>query len=397
MDDVLSGSCSWASRAGARRMITNRWRAGRGPAPADGGYRLRVTDELASLRAEWVGLGDSVGHPFATWEWLSLWWQHFGGSGHRLRLVSARDGDGRLLGIVPLYRSSIAGVRMLRYLGHGPSDTLGPIVAPGSPLSAPQLLRRSLAGLSGWDVLIGEDMRSADWVEQVGGRVRRHTSSPVLDIDGQSWEAILATKSHDLRKKVRRADRSLRQAYRLTYRLVEDPATLDRDFATLVRLHTARWGGSTPFANPRMQPFHAEFARVALARGWLRMWLLELDDQPVAAWYGLRFADQDWAYQGGRDPRYDHANVGFALHNHTMREAATDGVDRYQFLRGGDAYKLRWATRDPGLDTVVTSRGLLGLAAVTVAERARALSPTLRRMLRPASIVGAHANAGSEH
>jgi CelD/BcsL family acetyltransferase involved in cellulose biosynthesis len=354
-----------------------------------------MSAEMTSLRAEWTALGEAVGNPFATWEWLNLWWRHFGRSDRALRLVSAHHADRGLVGVVALYRLPAPGLRVLRYVGHGPSDELGPVVPQGSLLSGPELLRRALDLCGGWDVLFGEDMAAGAWTEHLDGQLHRHVSSPVLDLDGASWPDLLSGKSSHFRQWVRRAERNLARVHRVNYRLVTQAATLDSDFATLRRLHTARWGGATPFADSRMQAFQLDFARVALARGWLRLWFLELDGGPVAAWYGLRFAGQEWSYQMGRDPRYDKLNVGFVLNNHSLREAVGDGVRGYQFLRGSDSYKLRWATRDPGLDTVLAARGPVGRAAVMAAGRARVLAPQARRIVRRVTAGGLGGAAGA--
>jgi hypothetical protein len=62
------------------------------------------------------------------------------------------------------------------------------------------------------------------------------------------------------------------------------PGALDM----LFRLHALRWPEGWLFQV--RAAFHRDFAAIALARGRLRLWCLELDGQPVVAWYGLRFA-----------------------------------------------------------------------------------------------------------
>src|SRR3712207_8266564 len=45
------------------------------------------------------------------------------------------------------------------------------------------------------------------------------------------------------------------------------------------RLHEARWAGrgGSGSLNARTRRFHEQFAALALERGWLRLWTLELD------------------------------------------------------------------------------------------------------------------------
>jgi hypothetical protein len=99
--------------------------------------------------------------------------------------------------------------------------------------------------------------------------------------------AVPASRSPNLRQQVRRRERRLARAHDLHYRLADDPTPLQRDLDTLFALHTARWGPRSTFG--AREAFHREFATHALAQGWLRLWFLELDGRPRAAWYGFRF------------------------------------------------------------------------------------------------------------
>ena len=93
----------------------------------------------------------------------------------------------------------------------------------------------------------------------------------------------------------------------------------------------------------------------------------------MAAWYGLRFGGADWYYQLGRDPAFDRESVGFVLLAHTIREAVADGMGEYRFGRGGESYKYRFATDDPGLETIGLGFSAPGVAALAAASAARAI------------------------
>src|SRR4029453_2241837 len=95
----------------------------------------------------------------------------------------------------------------------------------------------------------------------------------------------------------------------------ELPSALD----ILFRLHALRWPEGSAFQ--AKEAFHREGAAIGLDHGWTRLWLLELDGEAVAAWYGLRFAGTESYYQAGRDPAWDHRSVGFVLLAHTIRSA----------------------------------------------------------------------------
>jgi CelD/BcsL family acetyltransferase involved in cellulose biosynthesis len=195
----------------------------------------------------------------------------------------------------------------------------------------------------------------------------RRTGSPVLRFEGKSWDELLASRSANFREQVRRRERKLAREHDLNYRLCDDPERLDDDLGVLFRLHLARWSDTGAWYSEAAEAFHREFAARALGRGWLRLWLLELDGRPAAAWYGFRFAGAELYYQAGRDPEWERSSVGFVLLAHSIRAAAEDGLDEYRFLEGNEGYKYRFASEDQGLETIAIPRGLRGRTAVAAA------------------------------
>jgi CelD/BcsL family acetyltransferase involved in cellulose biosynthesis len=345
--------------------------------------RLEPIADLEAARDDWTRLGEESGNLFSTWEWASVWWRHLG-AGRPLHLTAALDDSGAVVAILPFYLARARPLRMLRFVGHGPADRLVPVCAPGDRSLAAGALRQALDGrLAGWHVAVADRLPGEDgWPELLGQRAMRTEASPALVTEGRDWDAFLASRSKNFREQARRRERKLGKAYELSYRLTRDRDDLDRDYATLVRLHRERWGEeSGSFAGAR-EALHLDFARAALGRGWLRLWTLELDGRPAAAWLGFRFGGAEWYYQAGRDPVLEREAVGFVLMAHTVREALNDGVSEYRLLLGGEAYKDRFATADPGLETVVWARGARGRAARAAARAALAAPPGLRRRLR---------------
>jgi peptidoglycan/xylan/chitin deacetylase (PgdA/CDA1 family)/CelD/BcsL family acetyltransferase involved in cellulose biosynthesis len=340
--------------------------AGAGAVRGGGSGRVEVVglDELAS---EWTALAAGGGNPFGTHEWASCWWRHHGGDREPL-VVAGRAADGRLVTVLPLYLWATRPLRILRFIGHGAGDQLGPVHAPGDREAAAALARQALAEL-GWDVFVGEQLPArALWSDLLGARVIRREGSPVLAAPDGGWPAYLAGRSANFRQQLGRKERNLARRHQVGLRLVEDPGRLPAAMDTLFALHRLRWGENSGFL-PR-EAFHRGFAAVALERGWLRLWLLELDGRPAAAWYGLRFGGVEHYYQSGRDPAFDNLSAALVLLAHTIRSAFEDGVTEYRFGRGQDPYKYRFTDQDPGLETIASTRGPAAGVALGAAVRA---------------------------
>jgi CelD/BcsL family acetyltransferase involved in cellulose biosynthesis len=268
---------------------------------------------------------------------------------------------------LPLYLARERPLRVIRFVGHGQGDHLSPVCAPAD-LEPTSLAFQEVLEREDFDLFLGDKMPPlADWAGLLGGRTLRRTGSPVLRFEGQSWDELLASRSANFREQVRRRERKLAREHDLTFRFCDDPARLDDDLGVLFRLHLARWSDTGAWYSRAAEAFHREFAPLALERGWLRLWLLQLDGRPVAAWYGFRFAGAELYYQAGRDPEWERGSVGFVTLVHSIRAALEDGAAEYRFLEGSEGYKYRFANEDRGLETIAIPRGIRGRAAVVAA------------------------------
>jgi peptidoglycan/xylan/chitin deacetylase (PgdA/CDA1 family)/CelD/BcsL family acetyltransferase involved in cellulose biosynthesis len=327
---------------------------------------------LDELAAEWTALAARGGNVFATSEWASCWWRHHGGD--RQPLVTAcRAGDGRLLAVLPLYLWAARPLRILRFIGHGAGDQLGPVHAPEDRAAVEPLVRQALDSVA-WDLFVGEQLPArALWSGALAAGVIRREGSPVLAAPAGGWPEYLAGRSANFRQQLGRKERNLARRHRVDFRLVTEAERLPEAMDRLLELHALRWGRDGSAFLPRAA-FHRDFAAAALERGWLRLWLLELDGRPAAAWYGFRFGGVEHYYQSGRDPAFDHLSAAFVLLAHTIRAAFDDGVAEYRFGRGQDPYKYRFTDTDPGLETIAATRGPAAAAALVAARRAYPLA-----------------------
>jgi CelD/BcsL family acetyltransferase involved in cellulose biosynthesis len=331
--------------------------------------RLEICDSLADVRDSWLPLALESRNIFGTWEWASTWWRHYGG-GSAPQICVWRERSG-VRALLPLYVWSRRPLRIARFIGHGPADQLGPI-GPANASAAVADLLWEASGDLGADLLLAELLPGNDaW----SGRFHRPPllteASPTIALTG-GWEQYLDTRSANLRQQIRRRRRRLEQRYSVRLRLAA-ARHLQDDLTLFFALHGERWGRRSAFR--RFEPFQRDFAAVALDQGWLRLWFLELDDRPAAAWLGFRFAGVESYYQAGRDPRFDDASVGFVLLAHSIREAAEDGMDEYRLLRGAEAFKARLADADAGVHTFALTRGARGTVARAAAAAALRSGP----------------------
>jgi CelD/BcsL family acetyltransferase involved in cellulose biosynthesis len=338
--------------------------------------RLEDAGDFEAFRGEWDELALRSRNIFATREWLDLWRRHFAPR-RALRIVGCRAPAGELVAVLPLFLAGRRPLRVLRFLGRGHGDELGPVCAPEERPSAAQALRQTIAG-AGCDLFLGDDLPADfDWAGPLGATVTARMASPVVRFRTRGWGDFLAGRSSNMRQQLGRFERRL-AGLGLRYRLTTDADRLDEDLATLFALHRANWRRSRWFVSGRR--FHSEFAAVALERGWLRLWFLELGGEPAAAWLGYRFAGVESYYQAGRDPKWDRLSVGAVLLAHSVRAALEDGMDEYRFLRGAERFKFRFATDDPGVVSIAAATTALGQAGLATRQSRRVVRAALGRL-----------------
>jgi GT2 family glycosyltransferase/CelD/BcsL family acetyltransferase involved in cellulose biosynthesis len=373
---ALSGDERRAASARDRIRVHVTGRAPRPPSPSGATVEF-VTSLEAVPRADWNRLAENAGHVFATPEWLGTWWRWYGGG--RPALIGLVRRDSQLIAILPLTVWWRKGVPVVRFVGHGPSDQLGPICGP---LTDPGLASAVADGLASIPlrryVLLAELVPADQGLRRlVGGRTLYTDESPLLRFEQDSWEDFLRDRGRNFRDQARRFPRKLAGLGPVSYRLASDPEALDRDLDILFDLHRRRWeGAETAFL--RAAAFHREVAACAMERGWLRLWFLEVDGRAVAALYGFRFNGVESLYQGGRDPALAAYSLGFILTAHAVQHALTDGVREYDLLRGGEQYKARFANRNHSLETIGAARGAEARLLLAAASAARGHSLGLR-------------------
>ncbi len=89
---------------------------------------VRDTQVFAALEKEWEDFyrDSPLSTPFQSWAWLFSWWESYGES-YELRLVTVRNHEGLLVGIIPLMLERKLGFRRLLFIGkitHGHVDLL---------------------------------------------------------------------------------------------------------------------------------------------------------------------------------------------------------------------------------------------------------------------------------
>ena len=338
---------------------------------------ITTWDDLAALEHEWNALGGES--PFRSWDWLAIWWKHYGSiarydddrdvgplTDRQLYVLTvyadpepiANGKQRRLTGIAPWYldRTRIQG-NVIRWLGSGEicTDHLSLIGRPKDIDSIAAAIAESLTTrFDDWDRidLSAVDANDAaveqllDCLEERDCLVSRQPADACWAVDlPATWDDYLADISKSHRKQLRQLERRVLESDRVRWHRAQSLAELKQAWPVLVDLHQRRrrsLGEPGCFASRIFHDFHHEVAGRLLKRGQLRVSWMELDGSPAAAEYHAADAKATYAYQGGVDPDRLTEEPGRLSTILCLRAAIEEGHNQFDFLRGDEPYKAHW-------------------------------------------------------
>ena len=360
---------------------------------------IQSGDLFHEMRPAWNELlqGSASDCLFLTWEWLHTWWKHLGG-GRQLRILAVRQGR-ELIAIAPLALRPPRLLRLqpfsvLEFLGSGSvgSDYLDLAVRRGSEneslAALADHLRRDGSVLDLAQTLGRRSnvFQLAERLGRFGWRISEQETNqcPYARLGGHTWDSYLGSLGREHRYAFRRKARKLAELHRVEIERVTSEERRPGALAELFRLHESRWverGGSDALYSGALRAFHEEISRLALERGWLRLFVLHLDGRPAAALYGFVYGGRFYFYQSGFDPAFAGRSVGMVIQGAAIESALSEGAVEYDMLHGCEAYKFHWADQVRPLTRFglfpASARGELSRSGARLKEAARTMAPRL--------------------
>jgi CelD/BcsL family acetyltransferase involved in cellulose biosynthesis len=371
-----------------------------------------VTDpaRLRKIRGPWEDLvaRSADDQPTLDPNWMLPWWDVFGSEDKRqLRVICFHDGD-RLVGLGPLlarrqvYRPAIP-FRRLEMVGSGErepdetcADYLGIIAEKGREAEVASAFARALtSNVAGpWDELVLSSMNGdgpmpvllRDALEAYDLRVEltEWATAPFVRLP-KTWDDYLAALKQSKRAQLRKSLRSFESwaGGPPVVTRVRSLSELAEGKRVLLALHCERWGGGGVFGSAKFRSFHDRVMPDLLAKGALDLGWMSVRDEPVAAFYNLRWNGKLHFYQGGRKLDLpDEIRVGVTMHAYLIRAAIEAGLREYDFLAGASQYKMSLALATRPLVLLRAARPSMLETARRASDRAYAEGRRLREWAR---------------
>ena len=279
-----------------------------------------ITDagRAREIAPEWDVLAVAAAQPTSAPAWMLGWWRHVAPAGAALRIAAVREGE-RLTGLVPFYRApgrrGPAGP--LRLLADAPSAPSAPLAEAGREWEVAAAAIPALADHEGRSLpmALAHVAAASPWAracrESAPGRLRPLTLTyglqvvPTVSFAG-TYEEWMATRSTRFRRKLRQLERKYARAGG-TSRLAT-AGTLTADVDTFLALHRARWAGrgTSPLVElgDRFRALLLAVGRELVADERLRLWILEIDGEPICADLSFAAGGEVDGYNTGWDARF---------------------------------------------------------------------------------------------
>jgi CelD/BcsL family acetyltransferase involved in cellulose biosynthesis len=296
---------------------------------------------------------------FATWEWISCWWKHLGKRRELKVLIAERNNN--IVAIAPLMLSKykfmkLGTLRKIEFIGSPQSD-YNNLICLGNGDQCVQAFLKHLNEQPDWDCLDLENVRegtlSSQLLRESNAALSRKlesrvlTTCPYIELPS-SLEEFTKSLGRDMRHFLRRKMRRFSEEYRVGLKTHLDLGSIREAMDLLFDLHHRRWrlkGEFGVFADTQVADFHRDLADELSENGWLAVSFLTANEKPVATDYSFDYLGKRYGYQSGFEPRFARYAVGALLRMRNIEMCIAKGLKEYDFLRGGQRYKMRWPTQ----------------------------------------------------
>ncbi len=303
---------------------------------------------------------------FLTWDWLSTWWKHFG-KGRKPIILLVED-EKKVLAIAPLMLSEynlplIGKTQRVEFIGTPDSDYRDFIVIDKEAECLKLILAYLRNNISNWNWIELKEVKETTGTMD-NFRYLAHELGKDLKIEERicnicpyvtlpnSFEFLMGSLKSNMRRHLKVSMRKITQKYEVKLEKYDEAGfTVAAGMKTFASLFQKRWatkGETGIFTEGRdieFIKFHLDVAQTFADKGWLGLYFLMANNEPIAAQYGFKYNRKMLCYLMGWDPAYSVYSVGNLSIMLLMRECIKEGFNEYDMMRGEEGYKIRWTDK----------------------------------------------------
>ena len=296
---------------------------------------------------------------FLTWEWLFIWWQHYG-SDKKLRIFLIKEND-KIIGIAPFmqskYRKGIISVDVLENLCSRKCDYSGVILTERKHESVAILLDylEELIRDKNIIVRISQVPENSNFLTLLREQYPSFSSSlslyervvsscPYIDLP-TTWDEYFGTLSRNRRGILRRAIRTLEKNYKVELKRCVNGDNLREHLQVLFELHQKRWqlrNIRSKFTESEAREFYVDVSEAFQQNKWLDLSFLNVDGKPASIIWGFNYNGKYYYMTPAFDPSFSDRKVGNVHIMLLIKDTIQNDLRNFDFLKGAEAHKSHW-------------------------------------------------------
>jgi hypothetical protein len=176
--------------------------------------------------------------------------------------------------------------------------------------------------------------------------LREGSTSPFIKISSD-WPGYLQSRPSAMRRELRRKQRNLAKVHEVKWTVTSDLESWQRVLPDLMHIERNCWkekAGSSFTADRNVGQFYATLAEAWARQGLLRLYLLYLDQRPVAHFFGVVFNKTYFALKTSFDEAYRAHSPGTVLFTFALEDTFNQGLSFFDLLGEKSRWKCDFAT-----------------------------------------------------
>jgi CelD/BcsL family acetyltransferase involved in cellulose biosynthesis len=290
---------------------------------------------------------------FLTWEWCSTYWKHLG-KGKKLIVLKIED-DNESIAFAPLRQSKLKlfnwfECKVIEPMCCGPTDYNDFSITKREE-ECLQLIFKYLYANCDWDIIHLKDISESavlfdylQLIQEYDYSLKKGIMCPYLSLS-KSSPIKLSTK---FRQNLRRRMSNLKKDYdNVEVKSYDKFSTVEKAMEAFFKLHQNRWLSKnmpSVLSYDTGLKFHLDVAKKFAEKGWLALYFLIVDEEPIASDYAFKFNNKIYQYLSGFNEDFSKYSPGHLLTNELINIFRESGINKLDFLRGEEKYKQDWCS-----------------------------------------------------
>jgi hypothetical protein len=160
----------------------------------------------------------------------------------------------------------------------------------------------------------------------------------------ESWETYFNGRSKNFRKKLARAKKKLSENGKVTFVEYRSPEDINEALQNLQLVESRAWKAETGIHldDEQNHHFYFELAKVISKKRWLRVWVLKVDNIPIAFDYHVDYFGNIKTLKGSYDKAFAAFSPGSLLSWKAHQLFFQEGAGGVDLLWGNLDYKQKW-------------------------------------------------------